>query len=215
MDSIEAHRHSFDSLSERGTTRRKFIAETAGCTAGLALMAFPGIISEVFAARSDKTREEIIKEVQEKAEKYMQIYGACSQGSFCALNDQFDLKGDNIIPGLKLFAGGITGRGETCGAVTGSLLALGISFGAKDKKEYAMHSPSQTAGSKLFDRFSAEFSSTRCSKVVEHQYGRSYDFQNPEDMKLFMEAARTGKCNDVVKKAVMIAADIIMQDRQM
>lgn len=39
-----------------------------GCTAGLALMSFPGIISEVFAARADKTRDEIMKEVREKAE---------------------------------------------------------------------------------------------------------------------------------------------------
>ncbi len=215
MNSFETNSQPFDSPGQKGTTRRAFIAKTAGCTAGFALMSFPGIISEVFAAKADKSRDEIVKEVQEKAEKYMQIYGACSQGSFCALNEQFDLKGDNIIPGLKLFAGGITGRGETCGAVTGSLLALGLSFGAKDKKEYAMQSPSLKAGSEFFERFTAEFGSTRCSKVVEHQFGRPYDFQNPEDMKLFMEAAKTGKCNEVVKKAVSIAADIIMEDRRM
>ncbi len=215
MKSVESDLRSFVSATERATSRRAFIVKTAGCTAGLALLAFPGIISEVFAAKADKTREEIMKEVQEKAEKYMQMYGACSQGGFCALNEQFDLKGDNIIPGLKLYAGGITGRGETCGAVTGSLLALGLSFGAKDRKAYAMQSPSLKAGNEFFRRFTAEFGSTRCSKVVEHQFGRPYDFQNPEDMKLFMEAAKTGKCNEVVKKAVSIAADIIMEDRQM
>jgi hypothetical protein len=34
--------------------------------------------------------------------------------------------------------------------------------------------------------------------------------QNPDDMKLFMEAAKTGKCMEVFKKAVPAAADIIV-----
>lgn len=68
MKSFETDSRLSNSPGERGTTRRAFIVKTAGRTAGLALMSFPGIISEVFAARSDKTREEIIKEVREKAE---------------------------------------------------------------------------------------------------------------------------------------------------
>lgn len=212
MNSDEINALLSDPLGRNGDTRRTFIVKTACCTAGLALMAMPGIISDVFAAKAGKSKEEITGELEEKVGKYMQKYGACSQASFCALNDEFDLKGDNIIPALRLFAGGIASRGETCGAVTGSLLALGLSFGPKDGKAYATESPSLKAADEFFEKFSAEFGSTRCSRVVEHQYGRAYNFRDPEDMKLFMEAAKTGKCGEVVQKAVSIAADIITKD---
>jgi C_GCAxxG_C_C family probable redox protein len=194
------------------STRRKFIKQSVGCAAAsLTLLNFPGIISDVLAAKEDKTKEKIQKELEEKAMKFMMLYGTCSQASFCSLNEVFNLKGNETIRALKPFAGGIAGKGETCGAVTGSLLALALSFepANPDKSEKSLSS--MKYGSEFFDRFQNEFGSTRCSKVVEHQYGRPYDFQNPEDMKLFMEVAKSGKCLEVVKKAVLIAADIISE----
>ena len=41
-----------------------------------------------------------------------------------------------------------------------------------------------------FDRFLKEFGSTRCKEVVKHQYGRYYDFSNPEEQKLFVEESQ-------------------------
>jgi hypothetical protein len=58
-----------------------------------------------------------------------------------------------------------------------------------------------------------EFSSTRCREVVKHQYGRYYDFQNPEEQKQFVAVSmETGKCMEVIKKAVLIAGDIIFEN---
>jgi len=55
------------------------------------------------------------------------------------------------------------------------------------------------------DRFKKEFSSTRCKEVVKHQFGRYYDFHNPEDQKQFVAVSmKTGKCMEVIKKAVLI-----------
>jgi hypothetical protein len=65
----------------------------------------------------------------------------------------------------------------------------------------------------FFERFTKEFSSTRCKEVLKHEFGRSYDFQNPEELKLYMQAtAKDNKCLEVVKKAVFIAADIIVEN---
>ena len=201
----------FENTGTGKTDRRTFISRSAGCTAGLMMMAFPGIMTDVLAAKGDKSKEEIHKELEEKAEKYMLMYGTCSQTSFCSLNDQFELKGDKTIRALKPFAGGIAGKGETCGAVSGSLLALGLFFESEDRKSNEKSLASMQYATIFFDKFKEEFGSTRCSEVVEHQYGRKYDFTNPEDMKLFMEAAKSGKCTDVVKRAVLKAADIILE----
>ena len=68
-------------------------------------------------------------------------------------------------------------------------------------------------GGMFFEKFTKEFGSTRCKEVVKHQYGRSYDFLNPEEQKLFMEASqKSNKCLEVVKKAVFIAGDIILEN---
>jgi C_GCAxxG_C_C family probable redox protein len=212
MDSNQSDTKILKSTNQKKTSRRTFIRQSIGCTAGLTLLTFPGIITDVLASKGDKTKEEIHKELEEKVMKYMQTYGTCSQSSFCSLNEQFNLKGDDTVRALKSFAGGIAGKGETCGAVSGSLLAMGLFFEPKDQNLNEKSIDSMKYAALFFDGFKEEFGSTRCSVVVEHQYGRKYDFLNPEDMQLFMQAAKSGKCIEVVTKAVQKAADIILEN---
>jgi hypothetical protein len=93
------------------------------------------------------------------------------------------------------------------------LLAIGFFFESINQKGEETAGSSIKYGGLFFDRFTKEFSSTRCKGVLKHQYGRSYDFLNPEEQKLFMEASeKSNKCLEVVKKAVFIAADIILEN---
>jgi len=199
-------------MDENKMDRRTFFCKSAGCGAGLALLAFPGIISGVMAEKEGKSKEDIIKELEEKAAKFMPMYRACSSASFAALNEQFNLKAGNAIRPLMPFAGGIGGRGETCGAVAGSILAIGFFFEPSNQMGTKKPGSSNRFASMFFDRFTKAFGSTRCREVVKHQYGRYYDFAKPEDMKLFMEASRkTNKCAEVIKTAVRIAGEIILE----
>jgi len=200
-------------LKKDKISRRTFFAKSVRCTAGLTLLAFPGIITEVVAAKGDKSKEEILKELEEKVETFMPMYRSCSSASFAALNEQFKLKADNTIRALMPFTGGVALRGETCGAVSGCLLAMGCFFEPSNKMEMNKAGSSIKYAGMFFDRFEKEFSSTRCNGVQKHQYGRTYDFLNPEEQKLFVEVSqKTGKCMEVVKKAVLIAADIILEN---
>lgn len=197
--------------------RRKFLTKSAGCTGGLALLTFPGIISDVLATKGTKSKEELLKELDEKVTKFMPMYRACSSTSFAALNEQFNLNADNAIQPLMPFAGGIGGTGETCGAVTGSVLALGFYFDpSKPKgkpKPGSMIPPVYQYVRMFSERFAKEFDSTRCKEVVKHQFGRYYDFTKPEEQKEFVAASqKTGKCLEVIKKSVNIAAEIILEN---
>lgn len=71
-----------------------------------------------------------ILKLEAKVEKLYPVYHSCSQPTLAALNDQFGLNADQTVTAIKLFAGGVVGKGETCGAVTGSLLAIGFNFKA-------------------------------------------------------------------------------------
>lgn len=192
--------------------RRTFFTKSIGWSTGLTLLAFPGITTDILGSQEDKSKEQIFKELDEKVDKFMPIYRSCALASFGALNEQFKLKADPAtLRALMPFTGGIAMKGETCGAVSGSMLALGYFFGPIDEKAKQQFPSSMMQGTVFMDRFAKEFSSTRCREVVKHQYGRYYDFTKPDEQKLFMEASqKNGKCMEVVKKAVFIAGDIIL-----
>ena len=207
MDSNRSVYRFFNNTVQKKVNRRTFFTQSVGCTAGLTLLAFPGIITKAFAANEGKSNEEIFKELEAKVETSK--YGACSQRSFTALNEQFGLKADQTIPALLPFAAGIAGKGETCGAVTGSLFAIGIYF------ETIIGKPgsSMKCARIFFDRFSKEFGSTRCREVIKHHFGRYYDLENPEDQRLFTEASKkNGGCLKIIQKAVVMAGDIILEN---
>jgi C_GCAxxG_C_C family probable redox protein len=214
MNSKESACKLFNCTDQKKINRRTFFAQGIGYTASLSLLAFPGIITGVLAAEEDKSKKEIFKGLDEKVVKFLPMYRSCAMASFGALNEQFKLNADNkTLRALMPFTGGIALKGETCGAVSGALLAIGFFFESINQKEEEMAGSSIKYGGVFFDRFTKEFSSTRCKGVLKHQYGRSYDFHNPEEQKLFMEVSeKSGKCLEVVKKAVFIAGDIILEN---
>ena len=61
--------------------------------------------------------------------------GNCAQTSFAILNEVFDLGGEQILKALTPFLG-IALRGETCGAVIGSLMALGLVYRRDDLTDW-------------------------------------------------------------------------------
>jgi C_GCAxxG_C_C family probable redox protein len=213
MNSNKRAYRSFDGTGQKKIGRRTFFAQTIGYSSFLTLLAFPGMITEVLAAKGDKSKEEILKELGAKAEKFMPMYMSCSQPTFAALNEQFELKADRAIPALMPFAGGVAGKGETCGAVSGSLLAIGFYFEPVNQKEMGKAGSSMKYAKLFFDRFTKEFGSTRCREVIKNQYGRYLDLNKPEDQKVFMEESKkTGGCLHVVKTGVLIAGDIILEN---
>lgn len=191
--------------------RRTFFSKSAGWSAGVALLACPGIVSQILAQTGDKGKKGLAKELDDKVNKYLPMYRSCALTSFAALNDQFKLGADiKTIMALMPFTGGIARKGETCGAVSGSLLAIGFFFESISAKKQP--GSSMKHGGTFFEGFEKAFGSTRCREVVKHQYGRYYDFEKPEDIKLFMAAGKNGKCAEVMKKAVFIAGDIIVKN---
>lgn len=174
---------------EKKINRRSFLTKSIGyTTAGLSLLAIPGMLKETLAANEGKSKEEIYSELDKMVEKLYPVYHSCSQPTLAALNDQFALNADQTVTAIKLFAGGVAGKGETCGAVTGSLLAIGFNFDVKNK-DSAKPRASMQYGGMFFDRFTKEFGSTRCKEVVKLK-----------------------KCLDVMKTATHIAADIILEN---
>lgn len=203
----------FDITGRKELCRRSFITKSAGYTTFLSLLSSVGIRTEILAAPENKSKEQIIKELEIKAAKFMSMDGSCAKSTFASLNEQFNLKADAIVPAIMPFTGGIAGKGETCGAVSGAILAIGLFFECVKQNEKKPVGSSMRFSGLFFDRFKNEFGSTRCREVMKHQYGKYIDFNNPEDIKFFAAESTKGEgCLEVVKIGAVIAADIILEN---
>jgi C_GCAxxG_C_C family probable redox protein len=157
------------------------------------------------------SREQTLKEVSEKVNEYMPVYWHCAQTSFLTLQEQFGLKDGAILKALTPFPG-IALRGETCGAVVGSLMALGLVFGRDKLDDQEAFQASLPSAIEFCTRFENEAGSTMCSAIIEKEFGRKYDLQDPAQAEEWMAAGAVEKCTDVVRKAVRIASEILMKN---
>lgn len=158
-------------------------------------------------------RDLVMKLLDQKADHYMQLSNNCAQSSFMALSDQFGIKGEGVVKALTPLPG-IAERGETCGAVTGPLMVFGLIYGrGKDRLfDWDVYRDSLIPSGKFCGLFEKEFGSLMCFDIQQASFGRKYRLRDPEELKAFQQADATRKCSEVVRKAVRMAADIILND---
>jgi len=164
-------------------------------------------------ARNRQMPEDLVKKMlDQKVDQHMQRSHHCAQSSFMALKEQFGLDGDQVVKALTPLPG-IAERGETCGALTGPLMALGLIYG---RDEYQMdnwdaYQKSLIPAGKFFDRFEKEFGTTTCHGVQEKKFGKCFQLTDPDQLQEFQNAGATEHCSAVVRTAVRLAAEIILE----
>jgi C_GCAxxG_C_C family probable redox protein len=156
---------------------------------------------------------EALKDLDEKVAKYLAISGNCAQTSFLTLQEHFKLDGGTILKALTPFPG-IALRGETCGAVSGSVMALGLVFGREALDDQQGFRASLLSARTFCQRFEEEMGSTMCSDILESEFGKSYDLADPDQLAEFLAAGARDKCTAVVRKSVRVAAEIMHKELQ-
>jgi C_GCAxxG_C_C family probable redox protein len=134
----------------------------------------------------------------------------CAQTSFAVLQDEFNLNGGAILKALTPFPG-IALRGETCGAVIGCLMALGMVYGRDNLDDWKAYLASLPPARRFCRRFEEANGSIACSAILEIKLGRSYDLANRVDALKYAVAGGQKTCGKVIESAVKIAAEIIMK----
>jgi C_GCAxxG_C_C family probable redox protein len=186
------------------TSRRKFICSASALAAGFAAFRLDETTSQI----KKKSKEEIHKQLDELVDKNLPIFGTCSQTSFKALNDTFNLKAEKVVKALASFPG-IALRGETCGAVSGCLCGIALIYETDKPGNKLSRKPSY----EFCSRFESEFGTTRCRDVIEHMSQKKYSISKPGDYALPSKegAISNNNCGKVIKKALDIAAEIIIE----
>ena len=156
------------------------------------------------------SREDILRELEQKANEYLEISGNCAQSSFLALQEQFGLDGGPILKALTPFPG-LAFRGEVCGTVVGCTMALGLLFGRERLDDWDGYIHSIPPVRAFFRHFKKEVGSIVCGDVVESEFGERFDVIEPAETKRWLKAGALEKCAVVLRKGVRIAAEIILE----
>jgi len=156
------------------------------------------------------SREEIYRQLEQKVKEYLEISGNCAQTSFLTLQEQFGLDDGSILKALTVFPG-IALRGETCGAVVGSLMAISLVYGRERLDDWEGYIRSLRPGRKFCRNFEKELGSTMCGDILESIFGKRYNLADPAEAAEWQKANAEGKCSAVVAAAVRIAAEIIIE----
>lgn len=132
----------------------------------------------------------------------------CAQTSFALLQEEFDLDGGAVLKALTPFPG-VALRGETCGAVTGCLMAIGLVTGRDRLDDWKGYLASLVPGRRFCRRFEEAHGSTACADLLEARLGRRYNLAEREESLAYLAAGGPQACGEIITSAVEIAAQII------
>ena len=165
---------------------------------------------------------DLVKRVREKAcdnDKY----GGCSQAVLEALQKEFGIGSLNTIKSATVLPGGGGWRGETCGALLGALMALGIVVGRDNLENTDKYLYAMDISKEIIAEFKAELQTTFCLKnnlestlcwdIQEEIFGRSYNLADKADRQAFIDAGgRTKKgCGMTCAIAAGVAANKLLE----
>lgn len=138
--------------------------------------------------------------------------GNCAQTSFAVLQHEFNLEGETILKALTPFPG-IALRGETCGAVTGCLMAIGLVYGRDRLDDWKGYIASLPPSRRFCRRFEEAHGSTSCATLLETKLGRRFNLADRGASLEYVAAGGPQACGEIVTSAVQIAAEIIGKER--
>jgi C_GCAxxG_C_C family probable redox protein len=156
------------------------------------------------------TKDQLHAMLDQRVTMIMERSHNCAQSTFYVLSEQFGLGGDDILKALTPLPG-MAERGETCGAMTGALMAMGLIYGRENLEDWDKYRSSLLPANKFCQLFQKELGSSLCCQIQERAFGKSYNLMDDEELQEFQRAGATTKCSRVVQKACRLAADIILE----
>lgn len=144
----------------------------------------------------------------QRARELLAVSGNCAQSSFAALAEHLGLQSNLTLKALTPFPG-LGLRGETCGAVTGSVMAIGMVLGRDRLDDRPGAQPSLKAARRFCRAFEAEFGGTACREILQQGLGGTHDLSRPEGIATYVAAGGHEHCSRLVGRSVLLALEAI------
>jgi C_GCAxxG_C_C family probable redox protein len=156
------------------------------------------------------SRAKLLDRVAWAAYNNDRAYEGCSRSVLYALQDHLHLPGGSALKASTALAGGIARMGETCGALIGGIMAIGLVLGSEDLADIQAYRNSMVASYQMYERFKEEMDGTICIEIQKKLLGKSFDFKKDKSAEEWYKAGGLEQCPMVCGIAARIAADIIV-----
>ena len=166
------------------------------------------------------SKQELLEKIEKAAyQNEMEIHG-CGRCTLASLVKYLELGDDSsgllLSKAILPLSGGIAGTRNTCGALLGGLMAIGIaSFpGSLDDTGIEQVHEAMALGNEYYRRFEKEIGNSRCFDIRQTGLGRVFDTGDPDEYEKFVKAGGYELCSGVVDKAARLAAEFILNLRE-
>ena len=129
---------------------------------------------------------------------------SCSQSILMAFAPLFDLDRETAARLTASFGGGVARRGETCGAVNGALMVLGLKFGHTSALDLDSKEKTYRAVQEFISQFQMRNGSTSCNQLLDLDISTPDGLQTANDSQLF-----STRCPGFVEDAVEILYQLL------
>ncbi len=144
-----------------------------------------------------------MKEQDKAAELYSRGF-SCSQAVFAAFAARMGIDEAQALRIAQPLAGGMVGRGDWCGAVTGAMLVLGSIYGRDKAEDMAAKERTYAEVRKLMDSFTAAHGSLKCRGLLGCDISTPEGRKEIEDRKLHQTI-----CLELVRSAAEILEGLL------
>lgn len=168
---------------------------------------------------------EKVKAIKAKAHANENMSG-CSQAVISALQEGLGIGDVQSLRAATAFAGGMARRGESCGALVGALMALGLEEGREKLEDLPKLQSTIADGYAMSNEFMRRLEkewglkkplpSTLCQDIQLALYGRSWNLADASQRTDFISSGGHGDngCLKVCGVAAEVAAEMILEKRE-
>ena len=147
-------------------------------------------------------KEAAQKELLERGYLYDRDFGCCGQGTLLALQEILGFEDELLFRSATYLAGGLGRTQQTCGALLGGVLMLGVIFGRSEPTLARTHLEEDREGAvvELVRWFEEKYGSCSCREIT------GFDFSNKEDFAKFFISKEHDDC---FRRNGEVAAEVI------
>lgn len=128
----------------------------------------------------------------------------CAQAVFTAFNEELGLEKESALKISSSFGGGMAHLNETCGAVTGALMAIGLKYGRVKADDIQTKEKNYSIVNEFAKRFKAKFGSLKCTDLI------GYDLSTEKGLRKATEEMRfRTHCTLFVKESASIVDELL------
>ncbi|RDE10775.1 MAG: hypothetical protein C4K49_12545 [Candidatus Thorarchaeota archaeon] len=146
----------------------------------------------------------MVEDAVASALKYFSSDHNCAQSVFRSLLEQKKLYFNEATKVAAGFGGGIAREGQTCGAVTGAIMAIGVIEGTRVPEFQDHKKATYEIGKRFLDEFREKHNTCICKELIGFDVGDPVQHSEAEKKRVFRDL-----CTGFVKDAVRIVLDLL------